>query len=93
MAENVNRLKKNGILVWLDTSPEALAERLGLDRRSARLRPSLTGGDPREEIRTVLDLRKPLYHKAADLMVDTTRMTIRDVAKTIEDVIKREVGE
>ncbi|MCJ7596112.1 MAG: shikimate kinase, partial [Desulfobacterales bacterium] len=53
--ENVKNLKRNGWIVWLDGTPEVLRKRMVQEERSGRGRPSLTGLDPLEEIRRVLE--------------------------------------
>jgi shikimate kinase len=73
--ENTRKLKENGWIVWLKATPETLEGRMEADERAERLRPSLTGTDPREEIRAVLEERAPLYEKASDFAIDTTRFS------------------
>ena len=81
--ENVKNLKQNGWLVWLKGKPEVLKERMAKEQGSGRVRPSLTGADPLEEIREVLNVRKPFYERAGDLVVDTSSLSIRDAADLI----------
>lgn len=81
--ENVRNLKKNGLVVWLKAEIEVLKERMEKNHETGRKRPSLTGVNPAEEIREVLDIRDPHYRKAGDLTVDTTRRSIREVAEMI----------
>ena len=84
-AENVKNLKQNGWVVWLKGNPEVLKERMAKEQRSGKARPSLTGGDPLEEIGEVLSVRKPYYERAGDLVVDTSSLSIRDAADLIMD--------
>ena len=81
--ENVKNLKQNGWLVWLKGKPEVLKERMAKEQGSGRVRPSLTGVDPLEEIREVLNAREPFYERAGDLVVDTSNLSIRDAADLI----------
>jgi shikimate kinase len=81
--ENVKNLKQNGWVVWLKGKPEVLKERMVKEQDSGRIRPSLTGADPLEEIKEVLNVRKPFYKRAGDLVVDTSSRTIGDVAALI----------
>ncbi len=81
--ENVRNLKKNGFVVWLRGEVEVLKSRMEKDDETGKKRPSLTGEDPMKEIRKVLDVRNPLYGKACDLIIDTTRLTIQEVAESI----------
>jgi shikimate kinase len=81
--ENVKNLKQNGWVVWLKGKPEVLKERMAKEQGSGRVRPSLTGVDPLEEIREVLNAREPFYERAGDLVVDTSTLSIRDAADLI----------
>ena len=53
------------------------------ERRLGKIPPSLTGGDPIEEIKEVLEGRAPLYEQAASLVVDTTTLTPTEAAASI----------
>lgn len=81
--ENVKNLKQNGWVVWLKGKPEVLKERMAKEQESGKIRPSLTGADPLEEIKEVLRARKPFYERAGDLVVDTSSLSIGDVAALI----------
>lgn len=81
--ENVKNLKENAWIVWLKGNPDVLKERMDKERRSGKIRPSLTGADPLEEIKEVLHIRSPMYQQAADLMVDTNHLTLKEVAASI----------
>jgi shikimate kinase len=81
--ENVKNLKENAWIVWLKGNPDVLKERMDKERRSGKIRPSLTGADPLEEIKEVLHIRSPMYQHAADLMVDTNHLTLKEVAASI----------
>ena len=81
--ENVKNLRKNGWIVWLDGKVEVLRERMDRDQRSGKIRPPITGVDPLEEIKRVLGIRTPLYQRAGDFMVDTSLLSIREVADSI----------
>jgi shikimate kinase len=81
--ENVQNLKKNGWVVWLSAGGDVLKHRMDKDRESGRPRPSLTGVNPLEEIKEVLGIRKPLYERAGDFMVDTGILSIGEIAAKI----------
>jgi len=80
---NVKNLKKNSWIVWLNGRPDVLKERMCKEQRSGKTRPSLTDADPLGEIEGVLSMRKPLYEQAGDLAVDTSNLSIREVAAMI----------
>ncbi len=81
--DNVKNLKKNAWIVWLDGKLDVLRQRMNREQRSGNVRPSLTGVDPLEEIQQVMDVRIPLYKKAANFVVDTTTLTPMEVAASI----------
>jgi shikimate dehydrogenase len=83
--QNVVKLKKNGILVWLKAGVDTLLERLGEDSP----RPLLAGKTQREDMEITLKERKALYHKAADFMVDTENKTAEEVAGDIIKSLKK----
>jgi len=81
--ENVKNLKENGWIVWLKGKSEVLKTRMDNEQKSNKIRPSLTGADPLEEIKQVVEARTPLYEQAANLVVDTTTLSLMEVASTI----------
>jgi shikimate kinase len=87
--ENVKNLKKNGWIVLLKGETEVLKERMDKEQRSGRIRPSLTGADPLEEIKQVLEERTPLYEQAANIVVDTTTHSIKEVAASIIEALPK----
>ena len=80
---NVQNLNRNGFIVWLKGDAEVLKERMEKEQRSGKIRPSLTGIDPLEEINQVLSIRTPLYQQAGNLMVNTSHLSINDVVDRI----------
>ncbi len=86
--KNVNDLKGNGWLVWLQGRAEVLRGRMSLEQRRGNTRPSLTGPPPEEEIEEVLKERMPFYQKAADLMVDTSVLSPGEVAECITKAVQ-----
>ena len=81
--DNVVNLKKNGFVVWLKAGIDILKERMERDEVSGIPRPSLTGMDTMDEVETVLASRNPLYKKAGDLVIETDKISIREVANLI----------
>ena len=77
--ENVDLLKRLGAVVWLDADEETLFERAS---RTAN-RPLLQGQDPRKAFSEMLQTRRPLYAKVADIRVDTSALTHDEVADAI----------
>jgi shikimate kinase len=81
--ENVAHLKRNSLIVWLKADAALIKERMEREERSGTVRPSLTGSDPIEEIDRVMSSRASLYGEAADLMVDTSTCSPREVADLV----------
>jgi len=78
--ENIDRLKKNGLLFWLTADPETIIGRIQDDTG----RPSLTPGKSfLEEVAEVLQQRLPLYMQAQDFTIDTRGKTIDAIADEI----------
>jgi len=81
--ENVTNLKRNGVVILLETTNETILERMRADEKTEQQRPSLTGEDPLEEIEEVLEIRRPYYQQAMDFSVDTTSKSIEQVVNEI----------
>lgn len=81
--DNVKALKRKGYIVWLEVNADILVKRMEKDKDTANARPSLTGVDPVAETRKVLEMRTPLYRKAADLVVNTDGLSLRKTAERI----------
>ncbi len=64
--ENVEALKKNGLIVWLQVSLMCVSARLKKDTS----RPLLKQDNKEGIIKTLMDQREPLYDRAADLRID-----------------------
>ena len=77
--ENVDLLRDLGTVVHLRADEEILFERIS--RRTTR--PLLQTENPRATVSELLRLRLPLYERAADLEVDTTRFGHDEVANEI----------
>jgi shikimate kinase len=81
--DNVTCLKTNGWIVWLNGRPGVLADRMAMDQRRGKVRPSLTGVDPLKEITTLLPVRALFYEQASDFRVDTSAVTPGETADLI----------
>ena len=88
--ENIDRLKKNGLLFWLTADPQTIISRI----QEGTGRPSLTPGKSfLEEVEEVLQQRLPLYRKAQDFTVDTAGRTIAGIADEIVELFKKRAQE
>ena len=82
-ADNVKSLKRNAWIVWLNGTPEVLAQRMAKDHAQGKARPSLTGADAIKEIAQVLADRCSYYERAGNFKIDTSTLSIRQVADLI----------
>ena len=82
--KNVEKLKKNGLLVWLKADVDSLLKRVGEDTTRP---PLVSGRTQREDIEITLNQRKLLYQKAADLAIDTEDKTPEEVAEAIINLL------
>lgn len=65
-------------VVWLRTDPEALVERVSRGGH----RP-LLDDDPRATLMRLHDERSPLYAEVADTVIDTTGISVEEVARAV----------
>jgi len=78
--QNVDSLKKNGVLIWLTAEVPTIAERIGGDTQ----RPSLTGAKSfTEEVEEVLRERQPKYKSAANHIIETDGRSVAEVVEAI----------
>ena len=78
--QNVDYLKKNGVLIWLTATVRTIADRIGGDTQ----RPSLTGTKSfTEEVEEVLRERQPKYKAAANHMIETDGRSVTEVVEAI----------
>ena len=79
-AQNVEALKKNGTLFWLEASVGTITKRISRDTQ----RPSLTGTKSFvDEVQDVLQERTPKYQAAADHVITTDGRSINQLVETI----------
>ena len=76
---NVDLLRRIGTLVHLEADEETLFRRVS--RRATR--PLLQTENPRATLAELLRERLPLYRRAADFRVDTSRLTHDEVADAV----------
>ena len=78
-------LRKLGTVVYLKASEEELCKRLSKDTK----RPLLQGGGLHEKIHNLMEQREDIYLDAADMIVDTQKMSFEQmytaIIKNMED--------
>ena len=82
--EHNRRLMAGDKVVWLEAKPEVLAKRL----QDTNQRPGLVSSidDPVTFLRETLELRRSLYEAVSTHRIDTSAMSVADVAQEIEAV-------
>lgn len=78
-AENRRHLAARGTVVYLHAPPAALYERVRHDRN----RPLLATADPRARLYELYAQRDPLYREIADLVVETGRQSVQNLARQL----------
>jgi len=80
---NIDRLKKDSVIVYLTASPRVILERVSGDGGE---RPVLKASNKAEKIQELLRLRKPFYEQAADIKIDTSKL---DIGAVVEQIISK----
>lgn len=81
--ENIALMKQSGRLIALTARPEVIFER----SKKGVHRPLLNVANPLSRIIELLNIRKPYYEKA-DALIDTSDLSVRQVAENILELIK-----
>ncbi|OGO24653.1 MAG: hypothetical protein A2144_07605 [Chloroflexi bacterium RBG_16_50_9] len=77
---NIDRLKRECVIVYLKASPEMILVRTSGDKNE---RPLLTSADRAEQIKKLLRFRQPFYERATDIKIDTSNLSAESVAEKI----------
>ena len=81
--QNIDSLKKNGIVFWLVADEQTIVERIKGDTQ----RPSLSGSKSFvDEIAEILAERTPKYKAAADHTIDTVKSNAEEAAAAIAKI-------
>ncbi|MFM7131484.1 MAG: shikimate kinase [bacterium] len=67
--ENQKLIKKLGLVVWLEVSPEMATARINADTLTAGQRPALTDSSLADEVERMISLRNPVYAELADITI------------------------
>ncbi len=82
---NIDRLRKESVVVYLTASPRIILKRTLDDREE---RPLLRASDKAWAIQELLKFRKPFYERAADIKINTSKLDIDSVAEQITQKMK-----
>lgn len=85
-AENREVLRNNGYIIYLKSSPDMLFKRTSGDKR----RPLLQGENRLEQIRKILTEREPAYIEMADEILDSEKMSIKQIIQKISEQINKD---
>jgi shikimate kinase len=82
---NRNALRTRGVVVYLRASVDELYRRTSRDRN----RPLLATADPRGTLRTLLEIREPLYREVADIVMDTGSTSVAQLVAQLVERLKQ----
>jgi shikimate kinase len=77
---NIDRLKQDNVIIWLRASANAIIKRTQMDARS---RPILGSLQSREDLQKLMKFRLPFYERAAEITIDTNRISVEGVVEEI----------
>jgi shikimate kinase len=85
---NIHIIRESSLVVYLTAEPDVLLRRV---LNSRQRRPLLEVADPALAMDGLLGFRRPLYEKAADIIIDTSQLDIAGAAARIsEELLKNE---
>lgn len=82
---NIDRLRQECIIVCLTASPAIILKRTSGDKDE---RPLLAVADRSRQIKELLQYRKPYYERAADIMMNTSRLKTDAVVERIIEKLR-----
>jgi len=82
---NIDRLKKNSVIVYLTASPKVILKRVS----DGDERPLLKVTNPAQTIQELLRFRKPFYERAADIKINTSNLDVDSVTEQIINKVKQ----
>ena len=80
--ENMNLLKKSGMVICLWSDVDAICERT----YSCGHRPLLNVENPKKKIQELLEYRKPFYEKA-EYHIDTSKISINEIVQKVKEIV------
>ncbi len=84
---NIDRLKKEAVIVYLTASPRVILKRISND---VEKRPLLNVANPALTIQQLLTFRKPFYEQSADITINTSKLDINSIVKQIIEEVKQD---
>ena len=80
---NRDALTNNGFIIYLQSSPEKLYKRTAGDKR-----PLLQGKDRLAQIKKILQEREPYYESLANKIINTDKLTVKQIVCEIVKIIE-----
>lgn len=77
---NIDRLKESSVIVYLTASPKTILRRVSGE---AGQRPLLEVEDQLKTIKEMLKYRGPYYERAAEITINTSRLTVNAVTDNV----------
>jgi len=84
---NIDRLRETGVVINLTASLEIILKRIVKDGEN---RPLISVNWPPERIKELMKFRRPFYDRAADFVVNTSKLNVETVADKIIDRLKND---
>ncbi len=78
---NIDYLKKNCYIVLLEASFKEIYERIL--KEGIKKRPMINNKNPKKLIRELLELRKPFYKRAAEIIIKTSKKSKKEITQEI----------
>lgn len=88
---NVQKLRRNGWVVWLDAGAAAIRERMARAQQLGHIRPPLSENDPLEEVDIMLRERRAAYEQASDWTLRTDTRSPQEVERAIMRALPHEL--
>ncbi len=86
LPENRTLLSSRGKVVYLQASIEQQLERTAKDKK----RPLLQVDDKEAQLKKLMSEREPLYQEIADITIETSETTVRNVVQRITNLLMEE---
>ncbi len=86
---NIDRLRKECVIICLTASPGVILRRTSDDSSE---RPLLAVADRTSQIKELLRFRRPFYERAADIIINTSKLKTDSVVELIIERLKEHAG-
>lgn len=82
-SQNMNHLKKNGIIIYLKSTPESVLKQI---KNNDKKRPLLNVENPLQVIEKMMKERAPKYEEA-NFTVDVANLTLAEITRKVRKII------